>query len=58
MEPYLDNGLGCFVTAEIARAISERGGLDNIRCLFTIASHEEIGRLGSRVRRRSVFAPM
>ncbi len=46
---YLDNGLGCFVTAEIARAISEQGGLDNVRCLFAIASHEEIGRMGSRV---------
>ena len=46
---YLDNGLGCFVTAEVARAISQRGGTDNVRVLFTIASHEEIGRMGSRV---------
>lgn len=46
---YLDNGLGCFVTAELARVIVEAGGTDNIRCLFAIASHEEIGRFGSRV---------
>lgn len=46
---YLDNGLGCFVTAEVARVIADEGGLDNVRCLFTIATHEEIGRFGSRV---------
>lgn len=46
---YLDNGLGCFVVAEAARQIAERGGLENVRVLFTIASHEEIGRMGSRV---------
>ena len=46
---YLDNGLGCFVTAEVARLIAEAGGTDNVRCLFGIASHEEIGRFGSRV---------
>ena len=46
---YLDNGLGCFVTAEIARIIAERGGLEHVRVLYTIASHEEIGRMGSRV---------
>ncbi len=46
---YLDNGLGCFVTAEVARLIADEGGLDNVRCLFTIATHEEIGRFGSRV---------
>ena len=46
---YLDNGLGCFVTTEVARLIADEGGLDNIRCLFTIATHEEIGRFGSRV---------
>ncbi len=46
---YLDNGLGCFVTAEVARLIAEAGGLDEVRCLFTIATHEEIGRFGSRV---------
>lgn len=46
---YLDNGLGCFVTAELARVIAEAGGTNNVRCLFAIASHEEIGRFGSRV---------
>lgn len=46
---YLDNGLGCFVTAEVARLISEAGGTRNIRVLYAIASHEEIGRFGSRV---------
>ncbi len=46
---YLDNGLGCFVTAEVARLIEEDGGLKNIRVLYTMASHEEIGRFGSRV---------
>lgn len=46
---YLDNGLGCFVTAETARLVAEAGGLKNIRCLFAIATHEEIGRYGSRV---------
>lgn len=46
---YLDNGLGCFVTAEVARLIVEAGGTKNIRVLYAIASHEEIGRFGSRV---------
>ena len=46
---YLDNGLGCFVTCEVARQIAENGGTDNVRGLFTIATHEEIGRFGSRV---------
>ena len=46
---YLDNGLGCFVAAEIGRLIAEAGGTKNIRCLFAAASHEEIGRMGSRV---------
>lgn len=46
---YLDNGLGCFVTAEIGRLIAESSGLNNIRYLGAIASHEEIGRFGSRV---------
>ena len=46
---YLDNGLGCFVTAEVARLIADEGGLENVRVLFTIATHEEIGRFGSRV---------
>jgi len=46
---YLDNGLGCFVSAETARIIAEEGGLKNVRVLFAIATHEEIGRFGSRV---------
>ena len=46
---YLDNGLGCFVTAEVARLVAEAGGTERVRCLFAIASHEEIGRFGSRV---------
>ncbi|QIZ76525.1 M20/M25/M40 family metallo-hydrolase [Ferrimonas lipolytica] len=43
---YLDNGLGCFSVAEIARTLANEG-LDNIRVLYTIATHEEIGRFGS-----------
>ncbi len=46
---YLDNGLGCFVAAEVARLVAESGGLKNVRYLAAMASHEEIGRLGSRV---------
>ena len=52
---YLDNGLGCFVAAEVARAVAEKVQqgqptlLDGVRCLFAFASHEEIGRFGSRV---------
>lgn len=46
---YLDNGLGCFVTAEAARLVAQAGGAKNIRMLFAIASYEEIGRFGSRV---------
>ena len=46
---YLDNGLGCFVAAEIARQLAEAGGLKNVRYLAAMASHEEIGRFGSRV---------
>lgn len=46
---YLDNGLGCFVTAEVARLLAEADAPKNVRCLFAIASHEEIGRFGSRV---------
>ena len=46
---YLDNGLGCFVTAEIGRMIAEGSGLKNVRYLGAMASHEEIGRFGSRV---------
>jgi endoglucanase len=43
---YLDNGLGCFSVTEIARTLANES-LDNIRVLYTIATHEEIGRFGS-----------
>ncbi|CAH0529301.1 hypothetical protein VHP8226_03151 [Vibrio hippocampi] len=43
---YLDNGLGCFSVTEIARMLAKEN-LDNIRVLYTIATHEEIGRFGS-----------
>jgi len=46
---YLDNGLGCFVAAESARLLAESGGLEKVRYLAAFASHEEIGRMGSRV---------
>lgn len=46
---YLDNGLGSFVTAEVARLLAECAPMEHVRCLFTIATHEEIGRMGSRV---------
>lgn len=46
---YLDNGLGCFVAAEVAKLIAGDAALKNVRCLFAFASHEEIGRFGSRV---------
>ena len=46
---YLDNGLGCFCAAEVARLVHNAGGFDNVRCLFAFAAYEEIGRLGSRV---------
>lgn len=45
---YLDNGLGCFVAAELARVLAE-DKLKNVRVMFAIAAYEEIGRLGSRV---------
>jgi endoglucanase len=43
---YLDNGLGCFAVAELAKLVSKTP-LDNVRCLFAFATHEEIGRFGS-----------
>ena len=46
---YLDNGLGCFVIAEVARLLAESEGLKNVRYLGAAATHEEIGRFGSRV---------
>ncbi len=46
---YLDNGLGVYCAAEVGRLLAEAGGLKNVRCLLAAASHEEIGRMGSRV---------
>jgi endoglucanase len=46
---YLDNGLGCFAVAELAALVAKAPALKNVRMLFTMASHEEIGRFGSRV---------
>ncbi len=46
---YLDNGLGCFTTAEVARLMAEAGGTEKIRVLYAMATYEEIGRFGSRV---------
>jgi len=47
---YLDNG---FVTAELGRLVhglqDAEGLLSKVRVLFAFASHEEIGRFGSRV---------
>ncbi len=43
---YLDNGLGCFVVAEIAKILA-KSQLKNLRVLYTIATHEEIGRFGA-----------
>ncbi len=45
---YLDNGLGCFHTIEVAKLLA-KSGLKNVRFLGAIASWEEIGRFGSRV---------
>ena len=46
---YLDNGLGCFVAAELARLMAKAPALKNVRTMYAFASHEEIGRFGSRV---------
>ena len=43
---YLDNGMGCFSVTEVARMLAKEG-IDNVRVLYTIATHEEIGRLGA-----------
>ncbi len=43
---YLDNGLGCFVVAELVRIFAKKQ-LKNIRVLYTMATHEEIGRFGA-----------
>ncbi len=46
---YLDNGLGCFDAAELARLMAKAPALKNVRTMYAFASHEEIGRFGSRV---------
>jgi len=43
---YLDNGLGCFVVAEVAKELAKKP-LKNIRVMHAIATHEEIGRRGA-----------
>ncbi len=43
---YLDNGLGCFTVIELARLLAKKP-LKNVRMLFTMATHEEIGRFGA-----------
>ena len=43
---YLDNGLGCFMVAELAKLLAKKP-LKNIRVLHTIATNEEIGRMGA-----------
>jgi endoglucanase len=43
---YLDNGLGCFTVAEVAKMLAKKP-LKNVRVLFTIATHEEIDRFGA-----------
>ena len=43
---YLDNGLGCFMVTELARHVAD-SPLKNLRVLFAIATHEEIGRFGA-----------
>lgn len=47
---YLDNGVGCFVLTKLTEYILlNKNQFSNIRCLFAIATHEEINRFGSRV---------
>lgn len=43
---YLDNGLGCFTVVELAKMLAKKTP-KNIRMMFTIATHEEIGRFGA-----------
>jgi hypothetical protein len=38
-----------FVVAELAKRVAAGSLSDHVRCLFAFASHEEIGRFGSRV---------
>ncbi|GBG30860.1 Cytoplasmic M42 family peptidase [Hondaea fermentalgiana] len=50
---YLDNGLGCWVAAEACEQMAQDPAfaetLEKVRVLFAFATHEEIGRFGSRV---------
>lgn len=50
---YLDNALGCFSVLELARRLADfeerHGELMGVRALLTFATHEEIGRFGSRI---------
>lgn len=46
---YIDNGYGCFATAEAARLLAAGPALEHVRVLFAFAAYEEIGRFGSRV---------
>jgi endoglucanase len=47
---YLDNGLGVFATIEVARLVAALPvAFKHVRVLFAVATHEEIGRFGSRV---------
>lgn len=48
MGAYLDNGLGCYVVTEVARMLA-KNPTDKVRYLAAAATHEEIGRFGSRV---------
>ena len=56
----MDNGIGCFVAAKLAELVAAEASdspiRKNLRVLFAFASHEEIGRFGSRVI-ASQFAP-
>src|SRR3989338_8507788 len=45
---YLDNALGVFAVLEVARLLA-MPPIENIRVIFAVASHEEVGLLGSRV---------
>lgn len=45
---YLDNGLGCFVTAQVMHMLATVSN-PSIRVLGACAAYEEIGRFGSRV---------
>lgn len=50
---YLDNGLGCWVTAQACAQMADDPTFvevfDKVRVLYAFATHEEIGRFGSRM---------